>query len=333
MLLFRLFDGDSFLCGMLKGRLGTVANSTSGYSNGSSYHQNGYNTSNVNMTSSIGGHNGGGAFSSPSTSSTTSTPGFSNSSNSPVVSFPKVILFGDSLTQKSMHPESNWGALVADFLARKCDVIVRGFSGYNSRKALTLLPYLFDGINFKNNVAALLICLGTNDASAGQGNESHVPEEEFVENMLMIGEYFTSRGLNPSKIIMTGPPGFHAPAWADKARAMGIGDHIRTNELNKKYSALVTEVSKHLKCRNIPLHTRMMATDNWEEMLIDGLHFGPLGAQFYFNLLQPHLSHLTYDIPQLMPNWKDFDAAYGNHYDHPEEVVERWAEKNSYFVR
>ena len=175
--------------------------------------------------------------------------------------------------------------------------------------------------------------IGANDASAGQGNESHVPEEEFVENLLMIGEYFVGRGLNPSKIIITGPPAFHAPAWEDKAKAMGLSNHIRTNDLAKKYSALVSEVTKHLKCRNIPLHTRMMATENWHEMLIDGLHFGPLGAQFYFNLLQPHLSHLTYDIPQLMPNWKDFDEAYGHHYDHPEQAVQNWVEKNPYFVK
>ena len=90
-------------------------------------------------------------------------PGFSGVANNvrtPVVTYPKVILFGDSLTQKSMNPESNWGSLIADFLARKCDVIVRGFSGYNTRKCLAVLPHLFDGINFSNSVAALLICLG-----------------------------------------------------------------------------------------------------------------------------------------------------------------------------
>ena len=176
-----------------------------------------------------------------------------------------------------------------------------------------------------------ILCLGTNDASAGQGNESHVPEEEFVENLLMIGEYFVSRGLNPSKIIMTGPPGFHAPLWEEKAKAMGLSNHIRTNELNQKYSNLVNEVCKHLKCRNIPLHARMIAADNWQEMLIDGLHFGPLGAQFYFNLLQPHLSHLTYDIPQLMPNWKEFDAAYGNKHGDPDRTVNEWIDNNPYF--
>ena len=76
------------------------------------------------------------------------------------ISYPKVVLLGDSLTQRSMSSDSAWGASIADFLARRCDVIVRGFSGYNSRKVLALLPHLFGGLNFSNTVAAVLICLG-----------------------------------------------------------------------------------------------------------------------------------------------------------------------------
>ncbi len=151
--------------------------------------------------------------------------------------------------------------------------------------------------------------------------------------MLSIGEYFINRGLSPSKIIITGPPAFYAPAWEEKKVAMGLSHHVRTNERAKKYSLLVDEICKHLKCRNVPLHTRMMSSDKWESMLLDGLHFGPVGAQFYFNLLQPHLEHLTYDIPQLLPNWKEFDASYGCTFNDPNEVVDHWLSKNPYFVK
>ena len=49
------------------------------------------------------------------------------------VSYPRVLLFGDSLTQYSFGPEGGWAASLADKLQRRADVVVRGFSGYNTR--------------------------------------------------------------------------------------------------------------------------------------------------------------------------------------------------------
>ncbi|KAH8023210.1 hypothetical protein HPB51_011324 [Rhipicephalus microplus] len=70
------------------------------------------------------------------------------------VVYPRIYLFGDSLTQRSHSDEGCWGSLVAEafesaselsrcryssacldqwFSCRRCDVVVRGFSGYNTR--------------------------------------------------------------------------------------------------------------------------------------------------------------------------------------------------------
>jgi lysophospholipase L1-like esterase len=57
----------------------------------------------------------------------------------PVLARPAVLLFGDSLTERSLDPEGGWGAVVAHHFARKVDVINRGFGGYNSRWALPVL--------------------------------------------------------------------------------------------------------------------------------------------------------------------------------------------------
>ena len=56
----------------------------------------------------------------------------SSSSNKPL-RYPRVILFGDSLTQYSFSHEGGWGTMLADKLQRKADVVVRGYSGYNTR--------------------------------------------------------------------------------------------------------------------------------------------------------------------------------------------------------
>lgn len=52
---------------------------------------------------------------------------------------PKIILFGDSITQQSFTV-GGWGARLADHYARKADVINRGFSGYNTTWGLAALP-------------------------------------------------------------------------------------------------------------------------------------------------------------------------------------------------
>jgi lysophospholipase L1-like esterase len=50
-----------------------------------------------------------------------------------MVKWPKVLLLGDSLTQFGFGANGCWVALLADALQRKCDVINRGLSGYNSQ--------------------------------------------------------------------------------------------------------------------------------------------------------------------------------------------------------
>ena len=45
--------------------------------------------------------------------------------------WPRILLLGDSITQYSTQM-NGWGAAVASLVQRKCDVMNRGFSGYNS---------------------------------------------------------------------------------------------------------------------------------------------------------------------------------------------------------
>uniref|UniRef100_A0AAX7TQ32 1-alkyl-2-acetylglycerophosphocholine esterase n=1 Tax=Astatotilapia calliptera TaxID=8154 RepID=A0AAX7TQ32_ASTCA len=88
--------------------------------------------------------------------------------------WPKVILFGDSITQVSFQP-NGWGAEIADKLARKCDVINRGLSGYNSRWGKIVLPRLINPENSADSkIEAVTIFFGAND-SALEGTASLEP--------------------------------------------------------------------------------------------------------------------------------------------------------------
>lgn len=54
---------------------------------------------------------------------------------------PAFVCFGDSITQRGFAP--GWTGMLADAYQRKADVINRGYSGYNTRWALQLLPRVF----------------------------------------------------------------------------------------------------------------------------------------------------------------------------------------------
>jgi len=96
---------------------------------------------------------------------------------------PQVVLFGDSITEQSFRP-GGWGAAVADTYSRKADVVVRGYSGYNTRWALFLMHHIFplDGIA---PPLATTIFFGANDAALlGRTSErQHVPVSEYKENL------------------------------------------------------------------------------------------------------------------------------------------------------
>ncbi|XP_059667990.1 GDSL esterase/lipase WDL1-like isoform X3 [Cornus florida] len=55
---------------------------------------------------------------------------------------PQIVLFGSSIVQFSFSHEG-WGAILADIYARKADIILRGYSGWNSRRALEVLDKIF----------------------------------------------------------------------------------------------------------------------------------------------------------------------------------------------
>jgi lysophospholipase L1-like esterase len=76
---------------------------------------------------------------------------------------PKVILFGDSLTERSFA-QGGWGALLADYYKKKLDVINRGFGGYNTRWAKYIVEDVLTDCSEKNTVLATLF-FGANDAA------------------------------------------------------------------------------------------------------------------------------------------------------------------------
>ena len=101
----------------------------------------------------------------------------------PTTALPRIILFGDSITQGSFDSVSPWGSLLANRYQRRADAVNRGFSGYNSRWALHILPSVFPA---SDDIPPLVtIFFGANDASLAteDSKRQHVPVEEYRENL------------------------------------------------------------------------------------------------------------------------------------------------------
>jgi len=80
--------------------------------------------------------------------------------------YEQFFLFGDSITQDSFSQQRGFGfsaALQADYI-RRLDVVNRGFSGYNTRQALSVLPKIVPSPDHAK-IRFMTVFFGANDAS------------------------------------------------------------------------------------------------------------------------------------------------------------------------
>ncbi|CAI0445032.1 unnamed protein product [Linum tenue] len=89
---------------------------------------------------------------------------------------PKIYLFGDSITEMSFE-EAGWGASLTNHFARTADVVLRGYSGYNTRWALKVAERVFPAAG---EAVAVTVFFGANDACLPDRCSAfqHVPLEE-----------------------------------------------------------------------------------------------------------------------------------------------------------
>lgn len=111
-------------------------------------------------------------------------------------SLPSILLFGDSITEFGFgqNGQIGWASLLSSIYSRRADVVSRGFSGYNTEHALSVLPSIL-GNNSDGGVRSdgkagttrtpLLFCtvfFGANDASLPTARQ-HLALEDYCNNM------------------------------------------------------------------------------------------------------------------------------------------------------
>ncbi|NXS09868.1 IAH1 esterase, partial [Neodrepanis coruscans] len=138
-----------------------------------------------------------------------------------ILSWPRVLLFGDSITEYSFQ-ENGWGAYLAERLVRKCDVVNRGISGYNTRWAKLILPRLITGSSSGDSIVAVTIFFGANDSALKDLNpKQHVPLEEYAANLKSMIQYLKSVDITEDRIILITPPPLQESAWEKACLAKG----------------------------------------------------------------------------------------------------------------
>ena len=236
---------------------------------------------------------------------------------SPVASIlpvrPLIILFGDSITQQSYMP-GGWGARLSDYYQRTADVQLRGYSGYNTRWALRLIPDVFPISDAVPAVtpALVTIMLGANDAnlpaplrghSAAASNQ-HVPLDEYVSNLRQLVGAAKRAGNGGSRVLLITPPPCDGDAWGAHCARTYPGypadaEPNRNFEGTKAYANACVKLGEQLNVPTLDLHNAFVARSDWRSLLVDGLHPNAQGGEAIATLV---LEAIGKHFPELRPS-------------------------------
>ncbi|KAI8466391.1 MAG: SGNH hydrolase-type esterase domain-containing protein [Monoraphidium minutum] len=209
----------------------------------------------------------------------------------PILRRPAILLFGDSLTERSLDPQGGWGAALAHHYARKADVINRGFGGYNSRWALPVLEQVLSQVKGSGQEVLLAtLWLGANDAAMPDRGAArqHVPVAEFTSNLEAMVAAMRAAGI-PRVVLITPPPVDDAGRAAYQQQRNGsasLPPPDRTDGFTSQYAKAVRGLGARLAAPVLDLDGALRREEAWaSELLTDGLHFSPAGQALVGRLM------------------------------------------------
>ncbi|MED6210377.1 hypothetical protein PIB30_063535 [Stylosanthes scabra] len=200
---------------------------------------------------------------------------------------PKIYLLGDSITEESFT-EAGWGASLANHFARILDVVLRGYSGYNTRWVLKVLEKLFPEASPQGGgapVAAVTVFFGANDATLPDRYSAfqHVPLHEYKQNLHSIVSFFKKRWPKAIILLITLPPIDEVARLLYPFADNPQGLPERTNEAAGEYAKACTAVAAECGVPVIDLWTKMQQCPDWKkEYLSDGLHLTKQGNRVVY---------------------------------------------------
>ncbi|CAH9113709.1 unnamed protein product [Cuscuta europaea] len=199
---------------------------------------------------------------------------------------PKIYLFGDSITEMSFE-DGGWGAALANHFRRTADVVLRGYSGYNTSWALRILEKAaFPAEECAGSPPlAVTVFFGANDASLPDRSSSfqHVPVDEYQKNLRSIVSFFKKKWPTVLVILLTPPPIDEAARLLHRFDENKSGLPERTNEAAGAYAKACIDVASELGVPSVDLWTKVQQVSDWKKTcLSDGLHLARAGNGIVF---------------------------------------------------
>uniref|UniRef100_A0A0E0DX74 Uncharacterized protein n=1 Tax=Oryza meridionalis TaxID=40149 RepID=A0A0E0DX74_9ORYZ len=199
---------------------------------------------------------------------------------------PSIVLFGDSITEEAFG-EGGWGAHLANHYSRSADVVLRGYSGYNTRWAAMVAAraVVAGAAGASAPPSAVTVCFGANDASLpGRASAlQHVPLPEYRDNLRAICALLAAAWPSVVVILITPPPVHDAARVRYQYGGDCAGLPERTNESAGAYARACVEVAAECGLRVIDIWSKMQRFPGWESSFLrDGLHLTPRGNRVVF---------------------------------------------------
>ncbi|KAL1321682.1 hypothetical protein HN51_066552 [Arachis hypogaea] len=218
---------------------------------------------------------------------------------------PQFVLFGSSIVQHSFY-DQGWAAILSHLYARKADIVLRGYTGWNSRRALQVLQDIFPK-DATEQPSLIIVYFGGNDSVLAHpsGLGQHVPLQEYIQNMTKIAIYLKSLSKKTRIIFLGSPP-------VNEAQLLGnsdlLGRPFRTNESCRIYSEACLSLCRDLNIKAIDIWSAIQRRKDWREVcFIDGIHLTAEGSKIVAKEILKVLKEAEWE-PSL--NWRSMPIEF-----------------------
>lgn len=200
--------------------------------------------------------------------------------------WPKVTLFGDSITRLSMDPNNgNWASYLAHELGDYYQVDIKGFSGYTTRFAAKLARQLFTK-RYLQNVDLFFLFFGHNDAWQSPFFPG-ISVEEYEANMHEILDWLESNGLQKENIIVITPGWYDQQTFSNHRANENKADVRKTKEHSIKYADATKKICHQRALTCVDWWKLTIDYKPFDKLFYDGLHLSQIGAKCLFELIWP----------------------------------------------
>lgn len=228
---------------------------------------------------------------------------------------PQFVIFGSSIVQFS-YTQEGWGAILADIYSRKADIFLRGYTGWNSRRALQVLHQVFPK-SAAVQPSLVIVYFGGNDSMCPHqsGLGPHVPLPEYIENMRTIAIHLKNLSEKTRAIFLTAPP--VNEERIQEFTGCKFDELGRTNTACKKYAEALIKLCREEDVKVVDLWTAMQEPDDWATACFtDGIHLSSEGSKIVVREILAVLKEAKWE-PSL--HWKSLPTEFSE--DSPYDIV------------